>query len=199
MKAHKIISKEKCNKKYLFHSSSKNLSILNPKYNKKVNGKYEYERPVIHAFDKITNEYCFEPVGNYKKVLEEGISWAHHKLKLKDRILFLGTKLKGYIYVLDGAQFYKIIRQDFMNGRWRTAEEYVCYKTIKPIKKIKIVRPIDVENIKEYEYLGREYIGLITPQKYLKLVKNKKVKRAVKKVMKRRFIPYIPVELKEYI
>lgn len=199
MKTYKIISKKKCSKRYLFHSSSKKLKLLDPKYCKKVNGLYEYQKPTIHAFDKITNEYCFEPIGGYKKILEKGVSWAHHKLKLKNRTLFLGTKLVGNIYVLDGAQFYEIVRQDFMNGKWRTAKEYICFKKVKPIKRIKITKPIDVENIGEYEYLGNEYVGLITPEKYLKLVKNKKVKKAVKRVMEKDFVSHIPEELKKYV
>jgi hypothetical protein len=199
MKTPKIISKERCKKKFLFHSSSKNIKILDPKYCKKVNEKYEHKKPTIHAFDKITNEYCFEPVGEYERVLKSGISWAHHKLKLKGRTLFLGTKLKGYIYVLDGTEFYEIIRKDFMQGKWIKAKEYVCYKKLKPIKKVKITKPIDVENIKEYEYLGQEFVGLMNPRKYLKLCKNDKVKEAIKKAMNKKFKPYIPRELKNFV
>jgi hypothetical protein len=194
-----IISKKKCKKKYLFHSSRFNLKILNPKHCKKVNGEYEHGKPTVHAFDYVTNEYCFKPVGNYKKILDEGVSWAHHKLKLKDRILFLGTKLIGYIYVLDGTEFYEIIRKDFMNGKWRTAKEYISYKKVKAIKRIKVNGPIDVENIKEYEYLGKENVGLVSSKKYLKLAKNEEVKNAVKNAVKRKFAPCIPNELKEYI
>jgi len=194
----KIISKKKCRKKYLFHSSRFNLKILNPKHSRKVDGKYEYRKPTVHAFDYATNEYCFKPVGNYKKMLDKGVSWAHHKLELKDRILFLGTKLIGYIYVLNGTKFYEIIRKDFMNGKWKTAKEYVSYKKVKPIKKIKINEPIDVENIKEYEYIGKENVGLISFKKYLKLAKNENVKNVIKKAVKRKFIPIIPNELKEY-
>lgn len=197
MKKHKIISGKKCKKKFLFHSSSKNLKILDPKYCKMVDGGYEYKKPTIHAFDYITNEYCMEPVGEYKKVLRTGISWAHHKLKLKKRTIFLGTKLKGYIYVLDGRDFYEIIRKDFETGQWKITKEYICYKKIKPIKKVKIKKPIDFENIREYEYLGKENIGEISPKKYLKLAKNQKVKDAIKKVMKRKFTPYIPKELRK--
>ena len=63
------------------------------------------------------------------------------------------------------------------------------------MKKVKIEKPIDFENIKEYEYLGKENIGLISPRKYLKLAKDEKVKNAIKKSMKRKFEPYIPKEL----
>ncbi len=195
----KIISKKKCRQKYLFHSSRFNLKILDPKHCMKIDEKYEHGKPTVHAFDYATNEYCFKPVGNYKKMLDKGVSWAHHKLKLKDRILFLGTKLIGYIYVLDGTKFYEIIRKDFMNGKWISAKEYISYKKVKPIKKIKINKPIDIENIKEYEYLGKENVGLISPKKYLKLAKNEKVKNAVKNAIKRKFVPYIPNELKEYV
>jgi hypothetical protein len=161
-----------------------------------VDGKYEYKKPTIHATDKITNEYCCVLVGEHKKVLKSGISWAHHKLKLKNRILYLGTKLKGYIYVLDGRQFYEIKRKDFLNGKWETFKEYISYKPLKPIKRIKITKPINVENIPEYEYLGEDYVGLMTPKRYLKVVKNKKVANAIKIAMKRKFKPYIPKELK---
>jgi len=197
MKKHKIISKKKCRKKFLFHSSSRDLKILDPIHCKTVNGEYEYGRPTIHAFDHITNEYCMEPVGEYKKVLDSGVDWAHHKLKLKDRVIFLGTKLKGYIYVVDGKDFYEIIRKDFARGKWKTAKEYVCFKKIKPIKKIKIKKPIDVEHIKEYEYLGRENIGKISPRKYLELAKNNKVKIAIKKAIGRKFTSHVTKELKK--
>ena len=195
----KIISKKKCTKKYLFHASSNNFDKFDPKYCKKVNGEYEHGKPTIHAFDRITNEYCFEPVGGYKKVLDSGVSWAHHKLKLKGRILFLGTKLKGYIYVLDGTQFYEIVRKDFEWGKWRTATEWVCYKKTKPIEKIKINGPIDVENIEEYEYLGQEYVGLMSPEKYLKLVKNEKIAKAIQKKIKEKFKPWKSAELNKFI
>lgn len=191
----RIISKKKCKRKFLYHSSSKSFKVLDPKYCNKLNGKYEYGKPTTHAFAKITNEYCFEPIGDYKKMLDSGVCWAHHKIKLKNRILFLGTKLKGYIYVLNGKDFYEIIRQDFMNGKWRTAKEYVSFKKIRPIKKIKIKAPIDVENIPEYEYLGEKYVGFISPKKYLKLAKDRKVKEAIKKAMKRKFTPWISNEL----
>lgn len=195
----KIISIKPCIKKYLFHTSSKNLKELDPTFCRKVNGAYEYGKPTIHAFDYTTNEYCFIPVGNYKKALESGISWAHHKLKLKDRVLFLGTKLKGYIYVLDGSQFYKVVRKDFECRKWRTSTEWICYHKIKPLKKIKILGPIDVENIPEYEFLGKKYVGLMKPEKYLKLVKNQKVRLAIEKKIKEKFKPWSSNELEKYL
>lgn len=194
-----IISHKPCTKKYLFHSSSENLKELDPKLCRKVNGVYEYDRPTIHAFDYLTNEYCFEPVGVYKKVLDSGISWAHHKLKLKDRILFLGTKLKGYIYILDGCQFYEVVRKDFECGKWRKSTEWICYQKIKPLKKIKVLGPIDVENITEYQFLGSEHVGLMKPEKYLKLANNQKVRSAIKKKMNEKFTPWISSELKKYL
>jgi len=199
MKSFKIINKKKCKKKFLFHSSSKNLKEINPEYCKKVNKKYEYGKPTIHAYNKITNEYCFEPVGEYKKVLDSGISWAHHKLKIKNRVLFLGTRLKGYIYILDGAQFYEILRKDFECGKWKTSKEYICFKKLNPIKKFKVLGPIDVENIPEYEFLGQQYVGLMEPEKYLKLVKNLKVKLAIKKKIKERFKPWKSIELEKFL
>jgi hypothetical protein len=199
MEKFKIISHKPCKKKYLFHASSKNLKELNPTFCKKVNGTYEYDKPTIHAFDYITNEYCFKPVGGYKKALDSGIGWAHHKLKLKDRILFLGTKLSGYIYVLDGTKFYEVVRKDLECGKWRTATEWICYKKIKPIKKIKILNPIDVENIKEYEYLGPERVGLMSPEKYLKLVKDKEVAKAIRRKIKVKFRPWKTTELGEFL
>jgi len=197
-KKFKIISKTKCTKKFLFHSSSKKLTELGPKFCKKVEDVYEYEKPTIHAFDKITNEYCFEPIGKYKKILKSGISWAHHKLKFKNRVIFLGTKLKGYIYVLDGSQFYKIVRKDFECGRWRKSIEWVSYKKLKPIKKIEVIKPIDIENIKEYEFLGKEYVGLMDSEDYLKLVKDKKVAKAIKIKLKENFKPWIPKGLEKF-
>lgn len=195
----KILSHKLCTKKYLFHTSSENLKELDPKFCQKVNGIYEYNKPTIHAFDYVTNEYCFKPVGNYKKVLDSGIFWAHHKLKLKDRILFLGTRLKGYIYVLDGSKFYEVIRKDFECGKWRKSTEWVCYQKIKPLKKIKILGPIDVENIPEYEFLGLEYVGLMKPEKYLKLVKDPKIKLVIGREINKDFKPWSSSELKKYL
>jgi hypothetical protein len=199
MEKFKIISHKPCTKKYLFHASSNSLKELDPKFCRKVNGVYEYDKPTIHAFDYVTNEYCFQPVGGYKKVLDSGISWAHHKLKLKDRVIFLGTKLKGYIYVLDGSQFYEVVRKDFECGKWKKSTEWIFYKKIKPIKKIKILGPIDVENIKEYEYLGSENVGLMSPKRYLKLVKNEKVAKAINKKIKEKFKPWNSAELRKFL
>ena len=191
----KLISKKKCEKRYLYHSSSLNLKVLDPKYNKKVDGSYEHGKPCVHAFDHVTNEYAFEPVGGYKKMLDSGVCWAHHKIKLKDRILFLGTKLKGYIYIVDGKDFYEIVREDFENGKWKKAKEYVSFKKIKPIKKIKVGGAVDVENISEYEYLGEKYVGVISSKKYLGLCKSAKVKNVIRKAMKKKFISWGSKEL----
>ena len=47
----------------------------------------------------------------------------------------------------------------------------------------------------EYEFLGKQFVGFIKVEQYLKLAKDKKVKDAILKLISKPFVPVVPEKL----
>lgn len=198
----KILSIKKCEHKFLFHSSGKNLTYLDPKFNlkKKAFGNvHEYGIPVVFAGDKPSAAFCYTMTTKYSREKAKVGDSVYHRLFYKDHKILLGAKIGGYIYVLKGSNFYEVRRKDFENGKWEISTEWISPNIIRPIEKIKISKPFDWEMLPEYEFLGKRFVGFIKAEQYLKLAKDKKVTDAILKLISKPFVPTIPVKLKKYL
>ena len=198
----KIINVKPCTKEFLFHSSGKKLSELDPTFNAKHSAyasSHEYGVPVVFASDKPSNAFCYEPTKLYAKTRKEQGTSVYHRLTSRGHKILLGTQLKGYIYVLSGKDFYEVTREDFELGEWVRSTEWISDHKVIPIETIEITRPYDWEMIPEYEFLGLKYVGEMTAEEYLKLTKDETVKKAIKGVIDKPFVPHIPEGLKKYL
>lgn len=197
----RIVSLKPAKQKYLFHASPKSFSILDPQKNKNTynKGGYEFGTPVVFARAKPTDDFCKLYSSDYIKVRKNISGRIYHNLTYKGRNLHLGSRHYGYIYVIGGKNFFEITFEIFQLGKWNKYKEWVSFFPVKPIEKIKIERPFEWDKIKEYEFVGKEFVGNLAANKYLKLVKNNKVKIAVINWMENNSKKSIPIKLKKYI
>jgi dipeptidase E len=198
----KIVEVKPCTKKFLFHSSGKKLEKLDPKYNRKLEAYgsvHEYGVPVVYASDMPSNAFCYEPTEIYAKAREQHGTSVYHRLVHDKHRILLGANLKGYIYVLSGADFFEVTRDDFEMGKWIRSVEWVSPHEVVPIEAIEITKPYDWEMIPEYEFLGTGHVGEMDAMEYLALAKDESVKKAVQSCINEPFIPFVPDALKKYI
>ena len=197
----KISSVVQCQKEFLFHSSGKKLESLNPQHNRVLGayGVHEYGIPVIYASDKPSNAFCYESTELYQQTKEKYGTSVYHRLINGNHKILLGAKLKGYIYVLSGKDFYEVTREDFEIGKWIKSTEWITDKEVKPVDVIEIIEPYDWEMIPEYEFLGDEYVGELSAEEYLAFAQDDKVKEAIREVIEKDFTPVVPVGLKRYL
>jgi len=198
----RILKVTPCGKEFLFHSSAKDLTHIDPQFNtthSAYNSKYEYGIPVVYASDKPSNAFCYEPTELYIKTKQSVGTSVYHRLIHKHHQILLGAKLRGYIYVLSGKDFYEITREDFEAGEWVQSIEWISTEKIFPVDKIKIVEPYDWEMIPEYEFLGIDHVGTISVEKYLSLAKDEVVKSAILEYIHKPFKSVIPEGLKKYL
>ncbi len=196
-----IISIKPAKQKYLFHASPKKFTILDPQKNKNVYGEggYEFGSPVIFARAKPTDDFCKLYSSDYLKARKSIPGRIYHNVTYKGRTLHLGSKHHGYIYILEGFNFFEMTYKIFQLGKWNRYKEWISFFPVKPIEIIKIEKPFEWDKIKEYEFVGKEYVGKIAAKQYLKLVKDSKVKKAVINWIKNDTKKLIPIELKRYI
>ncbi|MES3005556.1 MAG: hypothetical protein V4664_01265 [Patescibacteria group bacterium] len=201
-KEFRIIEVKPCTKKFLFHSSGKKIDVLDPVYNSKheaYDNAHEYGVPVVFASEKPSNAFCYEPTELYTKTrVEQGTS-VYHRLTHENHKILLGAKLQGYIYVLAGRDFYEVVREDFEVGEWVRSIEWISPNKVRPVEVVEIIKPYDWEMLSEYEFLGSEYVGQITVQKYLSLAKNENVKKAIENCISKPFESFVPEKLKKYL
>jgi hypothetical protein len=198
----RIIEVNKCTKQFLFHSSGKKLDFLDPSFNSKHiahGATHEYGVPVVFASDTPSNAFCYEPTELYSKTREEIGTSVYHRLIHENHKILLGANLKGYIYILSGKNFYEVIREDFEVAEWVRSTEYISPSKVTPIEVIEITRPYDWEIIPEYEFLGTEYVGEMSAEKYIDLVKDSAVKKAIQDCINKPFVPFVPEALKKYL
>lgn len=145
-------------KKFLFHSSGKEINELDPSFNTKhvAHIDNEYGIPVVFALNKPSNAFCYEPTELYTKTRQDIGTSVYHRLTFENHKILLGARLKGYIYVVSGSDFYEVTREDFEIGEWVRSTEFISVKRIIPIEAIEITQPYDWEMIPEYEFLGTE-------------------------------------------
>lgn len=155
--------------------------------------------PVVFASDKPSNAFCYEPTETYIQTRKDVGTSIYHRLIHEEHRILLGAHLKGYIYVLAGSNFYEVIREDFEVGEWVRSTEWISENKVIPIEVIEITQPYDWEMIPEYEFLGIEYVGEMSTEKYLSLAKDEKVKAVIKECIAKPFVPYIPEALKKYL
>jgi len=160
---------------------------------------HEYGIPVVYASDKPSNAYCYQPTELYEETRKkEGMS-VYHRLTHGDHKILLGAKLKGYIYVLSGKDFYEVVREDFETGKWIRSVEWISPHEVTPIDSIELDKPYDWEMIPEYEFLGTEYVGELSAEEYLRHAKDEQVKKAIQNCIEKPFTPFVPEKLKKYI
>ena len=198
----RIIEVKPCTKRFLFHSSGKEIEELDPSFNVIHNAyesKHEYGMPVVFASDKPSNAFCYEPTALYTKTREKVGTSVYHRLIHENHKILLGAHLKGFIYVLSGGDFYEVTREDFEVGEWVRSVEWISQNKVTPLEIIEIIKPYDWEMIPEYEFLGTEYVGEMSVEKYLSIAKNEVVKKAVLDCISKPFIPFVPEMLKKYL
>lgn len=198
----RIVQVTQCTKEFLFHSSGKKLDIIDPSFNSNHSAHgstHEYGVPVVFASEKPSNAFCYEPTNLYSETREKIGTSVYHRLTHENHQILLGAKLKGYIYVLPGKDFYEIVREDFEIGGWVRSTEWISPYKITPIETIEIHKPYDWKMIPEYEFLGTEYVGQMTAEKYLGLAKDAVVKEAIQKCISKPFTPVVPEVLKKYL
>lgn len=198
----KIIYSKPCTKEFLFHSSAKRLDVLDPIFNRRLEAYgsvHEYGVPVVYASDTPSNAFCYEPTELYMKTREKEGSSVYHRLVHENHKILLGARLKGYIYVLSGKDFYEVTREDFEVGKWIRSTEWVSLHKIVPIEAIEITHPYDWEMIPEYEFLGNDYVGEMSAEKYIKLANDEKVKNAIQFCIAKPFVSFVPERLKKYL
>ena len=197
----RIIDIKPCTAVYLFHASGKELSGLDPRYNKKLElygSVHEYGLPVVFASDKPSNAHCYLPTAQYLKAREEAGISVYHRLTHGGHRILLGAQLQGYIYVVLGKDFYEVTREDLELGEWRRSVEWVSPHHVVPIERIAITRAYDWEMLPEYEYLGQDYVGEMPAEQYLALATDDVVKEAIRTCISQPFVPFVPDELKKY-
>ncbi len=160
---------------------------------------HEYGVPVVFASDEPSNAFCYEPTDLYIKTRQEVGTSVYHRLTHEDHKILLGARLKGYIYVLSGSDFYEVQREDFEIGEWRQSTEWISPNMVTPVEVIEITKPYDWEMLPEYEFLGNEYVGEMPAERYLSLAKNETVKEAIRGCVEKPFTPFIPEALKKYL
>lgn len=198
----RLVEVKPCTKKFLFHSSGKKIDELDPSFNSK-HGAYgaahEYGVPVVFASDKPSNAFCYEPTELYTKTRQDLGTSVYHRLIHENHKILLGAILKGYIYVLSGDDFYEVAREDFEVGAWVRSTEWISANKVMPIEAIQITKPYDWEMIPEYEFIGTEYVGEMSVEKYLSLAGDETVKKAIQDRVGRPFTPFVPEALKKYL
>ncbi len=198
----RILEVKPCTQKYLFHSTGKDLVVLNPEFNAK-HAAYgsinEYRVPVVFASNKPSNAFCYRPTELYAETRKKYGTSVYHRLVHENHKILLGVYLQGFIYVLFGEDFYEILREDFELGTWIRSTEWISDKKVTPIEKIEITKPYDWEMIPEYEFLGQEYVGEMLAELYLSLVKDGRVKKAIKDCISKPFVPFVPEKLKPFL
>lgn len=198
----RIIEVKPCTKKFLFHSSGKEVRELDPSFNSKhgaYGGEHEYGVPVVFASDKPSNAFCYEPTDLYVRTRQEVGTSVYHRLTHGNHKILLGAHLKGYMYVVAGSEFYEVTREDFEVGEWVRSIEWISQNKIIPIETIEVTQPYDWEMIPEYEFLGANYVGELPAEKYLSFVKDQAVKEAIQDCIDKPFAPFIPEALKKYL
>ncbi len=198
----RILEVKPCTKKFLFHSSGKKIEVLDPEYNSKhvAHGNvHEYGVPVIFASDRPSSAFCYEPTDLYKETREKVGTSVYHRLTHENHKILLGANLKGYIYVLDGKDFYEVTREDFETGKWIRSTEWISQNKVTPIDTIEITKPYDWEMVPEYEFLGTDHVGQMPAEEYLSLAKNEDVKTAIKNIISKPFVSVVPEKLRKYL
>lgn len=198
----KIIDVKPCNKKFLFHSSSQKITDLDPSFNTRhsaYGSVHEYGIPVLYASEYPSNAFCYEPTELYTKTKKEIGTSVYHRLTHNNHKILLGARLKGYLYILPGKDFYEVVRNDFEVGKWIRSTEWISIKKIIPIEVIEIKQPYDWEMIPEYEFLGTDLVGEMSAEKYLSLAKDERVKKAIRDCISKPFVPFVPEILKKYL
>lgn len=200
-KEFKILDVVPCQKQFLFHSSGKKLKTLDPKHNRVLEAysSHEYGIPVIYASDKPSNAFCYEPTPLYEQTKEKLGTSVYHRLSHGNHKILLGAKLKGYIYVLFGKDFYEVTREDFETGKWIRSVEWISDKEVTPVDSIEIKDPYDWEMIPEYQFLGEQYVGEMSVEEYLSISTDEKVKESIRRVIEKDFRSIVPEELKKYL
>ncbi|MFN7161062.1 MAG: hypothetical protein ACK4NC_05680 [Candidatus Gracilibacteria bacterium] len=193
-----ILDVQPCTEKYVFHGSGKDFSTLSPAFHKPTeNGNYEFGEPVVFGHTTPSGMFCYEPTEQYQSYKEK-YRFVFHRLYYKNRHILLGAKLKGFIYVFLGQDFYRIEREDWEIGKWEKGVEYISTKEVTPIDKIPILAPYDCEMLEAYEFLGQEYVGLMSAQEYIKLAKDPYVCKEIQTLLDTPFIPVFPKGLEKY-
>ncbi len=198
----RILEVKPCMQEFLIHASGKKLEVLDPSYNSKhasYGNEHEYGVPVVFASNKPSNAFCYESTDLYAKTRAEQGTSVYHRLIHRNHRILLGAHLKGYIYVLSGKEFYEVTREDFEVGEWVTSVEWISANRITPLESIEILKPYDWEMLPAYEFLGKEYVGEMSAEKYLTLAKDNEVKEAIENIINQPFMPFIPEALKKYL
>jgi dephospho-CoA kinase len=167
-------------KDFLYHASGKKFDILDPKYNSKKSYGYEYTEPVVFAGDAASSAFAANPTEEYQSVKDKIKESVYHRLidELTGRKALLGHTPGGYLYKLPASEFTRIEREDNELGKWNKSTEYISHRPVKPVS-VTPIQSTDVDAIPEYEYLGKDFVGEMPAQHYLKQAKNPKVIAAV--------------------
>ena len=167
-------------KDFLYHASGKKFNALDPKYNSKRSYGHEYTEPVVFAGDAPSSAFASNPTAEYQAVKDKMKDSVYHRLidELTGRKALLGHTPGGYLYKLPASAFTRIDREDNELGKWNKSTEYVSHRPVKPIS-VTPMQSTDVDAIPEYEYLGKDFVGEMPAQHYLKHAKNPKVIAAI--------------------
>lgn len=167
-------------KDFLYHASGKKFDALDPKYNSKRSYGHEYTEPVVFAGDAPSSAFASNPTAEYQAVKDKMKDSVYHRLidELTGRKALLGHTPGGYLYKLPASAFTRIDREDNELGKWNKSTEYVSHRPVKPIS-VTPMQSTDVDAIPEYEYLGKDFVGEMPAQHYLKHAKNPKVIAAI--------------------
>ena len=167
-------------KDFLYHASGKKFDALDPKYNSKRSYGHEYTEPVVFAGDAPSSAFASNPTAEYQAVKDKMKDSVYHRLidELTGRKALLGHTPGGYLYKLPASAFTRIDREDNELGKWNKSTEYVSHRPVKPVS-VTPMQSTDVDAIPEYEYLGKDFVGEMPAQHYLKHAKNPKVIAAI--------------------
>jgi ADP-ribose pyrophosphatase YjhB (NUDIX family)/acylphosphatase len=167
-------------KDFLYHASGKKFDALDPKYNSKRSYGHEYTEPVVFAGDAPSSAFASNPTAEYQAVKDKVKDSVYHRLidELTGRKALLGHTPGGYLYKLPASAFTRIDREDNELGKWNKSTEYVSHRPVKPVS-VTPMQSTDVDAIPEYEYLGKDFVGEMPAQHYLKHAKNPKVIAAI--------------------
>ena len=168
-------------KDFLYHASGKKFDTLDPKYNSKRSYGHEYTEPVVFAGDAPSSAFAANPTAEYQSVKDKMKDSVYHRLidELTGRKALLGHTPGGYLYKLPASAFTRIDREDNELGKWDKSTEYVSHLPVKPVS-VTSIQNTDVDALPEYEYLGKDFVGEMPAQHYLKHAKNPEVIAAVK-------------------
>jgi hypothetical protein len=196
-----IISIKPCSQKYLFHGAGEYYEVLDPKHNRPHNWVYEYGIPVVFAWVQPSSKFCYQFTDGYLEAKKQ-YWWAFHRILVWERNILLWGIFGWYVYVLDGTQFYEVMRKDYKVWKWITSTEYIATSTQTPIAVVKVDKPIDWESIEPYEYLWAENVGGLQYDdfKNICLDQNRpELLKAVDDYLLKPFEAYIPRELEKYM